>query len=417
MRRTFSVVRGNARVIVVTEGIAAVFFQWYVTYLPLYMVGLGVSELQVGLLASALTAAQLVAILLGGYFADRFGRKRVLVVGDILCWGIPMFLYAVARNPWYFLVGRVINGLVYVVLPSFECLFVEDVAEQHRPAVFTLFQFLTSAASLLAPVAGLMVAAWDIVPAGRVIMAASMFSLIGMACVRQVTLRETTMGMERMSAVVTMAPVALAREYAATVRRMAGDREVFGFLAVRSVVAFVGVMWGAYVAIYLADPQGIGVSKSVISLLPFVSAVVTLALILLAAGRVSSSAVFGNLIIGEVFWLAAGVAFLASPHRTIWFALLYTALSAVGTAFFQPANQSHWANVVGDRDRAATFSAGTALSLLIALPAGPLAGALYTWEPRAPFAVGLAMQCLAFALILWLRPGRSPAARALEEAT
>jgi len=40
----------------------------------------------------------------------------VLVVFDILCWGVRMFLYAIARNPWYFLVGRFINGFVYIVL-------------------------------------------------------------------------------------------------------------------------------------------------------------------------------------------------------------------------------------------------------------------------------------------------------------
>jgi DHA1 family tetracycline resistance protein-like MFS transporter len=404
-RTSFGNVQGNARVIVLTEGIAAVPFQWYNTYLALYMVALGVSKFEVGLLTSALMATQLVSNLLGGYFADRFGRKRVLVVGDIICWGIPMLLYAIARNPWYFLVGRLINGFVYIVLTSFDCLFVEDVPGEHRPAVFSMMQFLVAAASLLAPVAGIMVARWGIVPAGRAIMLSTMVSLVGIAIVRQFTLRETTMGRERMSAVQTMDPRALVREYAAAVGTVAKNSLVRTFLAVRITQAFIGVMWGTYAALYLADPQGVALPQAVISLLPFVSAVVTIGLIALAAGRVSSPHDFGNLVTGEVLWLAAGLVFLASPAGTIWFAVLYTALAAIGAMFFQPASQSFWANIVGDRERALVFSTAGTLIILCALPAGPLAGALYTWEPRAPFVASIALQALSLGLILFLRPG------------
>jgi MFS family permease len=405
---TFAVVQGNARVLVLTEGVGAIFFQWYSTYLPLYMLGLGVTELQIGLLASALTASQFVSTLLGGYLADRYGRKRVLVVGDIFCWGIPMFLYAIARNPWYFVVGRIVNGFVYLVVPAYECLFVEDVPEQHRAPVFSMFQLLISAASLLAPIAGLMVAAWGIVPAGRVIMASNMIAIIGLAVVRQFTLRETTIGLERMASVGQANAGALAREYTAVVRRLLGHGPTRDFLIIRNIVAFAGVMWATYAAIYLADPAGVGLPQGVIALLPFVSAVVTLLLILFAAQRVSSAQVAGNLVIGVALPLLGGVLFLASPHGTVAFALVYTALAAIGAAFYLPANQSYWANIVGDRERASAFSAGTALGLLIALPAGPLAGVLYTWRPEAPFVLCLALQALAIALIATRIPRAAP---------
>lgn len=413
VRETFAVVQGNARVIVLTEGVGAIFFQWYTTYLPLYMLGLGVTELQIGLLTSLLTASQFVSTLLGGYFADRFGRKRVLVIGDIICWGAPMFLYAIARNPWYFVVGRIINGFVYIVVPSFECLFVEDVPRQHRAAVFSMFQFLTSAASLFAPVAGVMVAAWGMVPAGRIMMAANMVSVVSIALARQVTLRETSIGLERMSAMQSTPPSALARESVAVVHRLISRGPTAGFLVVRNLVAFAGAMWTTYAAIYLADPEGMGLPEGVISLLPFAAGVVTLGLIVLAARRIRSSQVFGNLILGSAFWLAGGAVFLLAPERALWAALLYTTLSAIGVALYQPANQSYWANIVGDSDRAVAFSAATALTLLITLPAGPLAGALYTWRPEAPFLLCMALSALAVALILKIVP-RS--ASALSEA-
>ncbi len=98
--------QGNARVIVLTEGLSAIPFQWQQLYMPLYMLALGVGEIEIGFLASVLFIMRFVGTLLGGYAADRFGRKRVLVVFDIMSWSIPMLLFAVAQNPWYFLAGQ-----------------------------------------------------------------------------------------------------------------------------------------------------------------------------------------------------------------------------------------------------------------------------------------------------------------------
>jgi hypothetical protein len=39
---------------------------------------------------------------------------------------------------------------------------------------------------------------------------------------------------------------------------------------------------------------------------------------------------------------------------------------------------------------------------LVALPAGPLAGALYTFSPRAPFWLAIGLQLVALGLILSL---------------
>jgi hypothetical protein len=256
-----------------------------------------------------------------------------------------------------------------------------------------------------------MVAAWGIVPAGRVIMLANMVTLIGLAVVRQFTLHETTIGVERMSAVQAAAPAALVREYGAVVRRLVRHAPTRGFLVVRNLVAFVGVMWTTYAAIYLADPEGMGLPEGTIALLPFAAAVVTLGLILLAARRIGSQQVFGNLLLGGALWIAGGLVFLLAWPGALGLAVLYTALNAAGMALYQPANQSYWANIVDDRERAAAFSAATALTLLVSLPAGPLAGALYTWQPKAPFVLGLILLVAALALVVVYVPRTRPTAQ------
>ena len=400
--RLFSALEGNARVIVITEGVAALSFQWYGTYLPLYMLALGVDEMQVGVLASALILTKLISTLLGGYMADRYGRKRVLVVFDILCWGVPMFLYAIARNPWYFLVGRLINGFVYVVMPSFECLFVEDVPVERRTAVFGVLQLLMAGARLLAPVAGLLVAWMGIVPAGRVIMATCMVSSVAIAVVRQFTMRETSIGRERMSAVQGVPILTLVREYAAVIRLASQYPGLRAFLVVRNLSAFVTTMWTTYSVIYMTDTKGVALPESSVAWLPFVSAVVTMAMILLAADRLRGDRVHGNLIVGQVLWLIAALFFVLSPVKTLWFVVVWAVIHALSTALYRPAEQSYWANLVGDQERAQVFSASSALTALATLPAGPLAGALYTLFPRGPFLLGMLLQVVALGFVVRL---------------
>ena len=400
----FSAVEGNARVLVVTEGLSAIAFHWYTTYLPLYMVALGVSEVQVGLLASVLIATQFISTLLGGYAADRFGRKRVAVVADIVCWGVPMFLYAIAQNPWYFLIGRFVNGFVYIVMPSFDCLFVEDVPPERRPAVFGMLRFVYAAASLLVPIAGLLVTWLGMVVAGRAIMATTMIVAVVTAVYRQFTLHETKMGQERMATVAGASPTAIARDYLQTVRSILRDRPITTFLGVRVLFGFVSTIWSTYAAIYLTDALGVGLPKAAISILPFVSAAATMAMILLAADRIRMGSSRTNLVIGQLLWLVGAFCFVGSPSGTVVMALLWALASAVSSALFQPASQSYWANVVDERKRAQIYSAAAAAIALGALPAGPLAGLLYSVNPRAPFVLGMALQIVVLGLILSLKP-------------
>lgn len=399
-RNLFSSVRGNARVIVITEGISNIAFQWYGTYLSLYFLALGLDEVTIGWLASASLLTQVASTLLGGNFADRFGRKRVLVVGDILCWGIPLILYGIAQNPWYLVAGRLLNGFIYVVFPSFECLFVEDVAENQRPAVFGVLQFLMAAGSLLAPLAGLFVARNGMVAGGRIIMLSTAGMSVMIAIVRQLTLRETSMGRERMAVTAASSMGGMIKDYTGAIRAIASDRRVWSFLGVRILGSASGVVWGTYAMIFLTAEKGAGLPESSISFVPALSAVVTLATVLFSARWISGRYLFINMVVGQLFWLFGALVFLMSPVRPLLMAALWTILNAVSIVLFQPAGMSYWANITDERQRALIFSTATALISLFTIPIGPLAGYMYQVSPRMPFLFAIALQGIVTIAIL-----------------
>ncbi len=399
----FSNVKGNARVIVLSEGTSAITFQWADIYLPLYMLALGASEIQVGLLASVFILTQFISSFVGGYIADRFGRKRVLVVVDIICWAVPFFIYAIANNPWYFLVGRFISGFINMVMPAFQCLFVEDVPVEHRPAVFRMLQFAYAAASLLAPVAGLLVWQLGIITAGRIILFACAITNLAIPLWRLIALHETSIGKERIVATANQSLVDIVKDYARTVTAIVKDNRVRTFLGVRTLVTFNTTMWATYAMIFLTDSRGVGLPKPSIAYLPFVTALTTIGLIFMINRRNRPDAVLNNLVAGQVLWVASAVFFVTSPAGTLWFAIISTFLGAISLVLFQPANQTYWANIVEDQRRAQVFSAGTALSTLFSLAAGPLAGVLYIIFPRLPFILAIFLQLVALGLIFSLK--------------
>ncbi|MCU0520712.1 MAG: hypothetical protein MUF84_08480, partial [Anaerolineae bacterium] len=256
---------------------------------------------------------------------------------------------------------------------------------------------------LLAPAAGWLVATMGIIPAGRILAAIVMVSSVSIAIYRQFVMQETSMGRERMADTLGLAPRDLFKQYSAALRTMLADRRILLFTAVRNLVAINTVIWTTYSAIYMTDGRGIGLEDSAIAVFPFVSAVVTMSMILLSAGRTQSKQAFGSLLVGQALSVIACMFFVVSPSGTILWAMLWAIASALSVAVFRPANDSYWANIVGDRERALIFSASGALTALVTLPAAPVAGMLYTSSPRGPFALGIAVQVIALllTLVLW----------------
>lgn len=71
---------GNARVFFYTEFMWSLPVAWYGYYFPMYVRQLGISEDGWGLLLSIGSLVHLLFSPVGGFLADRFGRKRTLIL-------------------------------------------------------------------------------------------------------------------------------------------------------------------------------------------------------------------------------------------------------------------------------------------------------------------------------------------------
>ncbi|MEM3593479.1 MAG: MFS transporter [Candidatus Jordarchaeaceae archaeon] len=81
-----------------------------VPFLPQYVISLGASELDLGLIFSSYALVQLVATVPFGLMSDRYGRKIFMVLGMLLL-GLSSLLYLLARSIPLIVICRTVQGL------------------------------------------------------------------------------------------------------------------------------------------------------------------------------------------------------------------------------------------------------------------------------------------------------------------
>ena len=81
--------KGNPRISVWTEIMFGLPYNLFAPFASVYMLAFGVTDPQIGALASLGLVVQIFAALVSGAIVDKFGRRLTLFVSDLLCWSVP----------------------------------------------------------------------------------------------------------------------------------------------------------------------------------------------------------------------------------------------------------------------------------------------------------------------------------------
>ncbi|MEI6290920.1 MAG: MFS transporter, partial [Chloroflexota bacterium] len=165
--QTLSELKGNSRIIVLTEVLFGIPFNMYMPFFSVYMKQIGLSDQQIGGLASVGIILQVITSLLSGAIVDKFGRRLVLMVTDIVSWGLACIVWAVAQDVRYFVVAVVLNSTWRIAHTAWTCLMVEDTEERHLVHIWTWIMIFSVVSALLTPVGGYFVNRFGLIPAER----------------------------------------------------------------------------------------------------------------------------------------------------------------------------------------------------------------------------------------------------------
>ncbi len=394
--------RGNARAILVTEPFWAVPYNLTQTYASVYMLELGCTPVEVGLIGTVGFVMQMALSLVSGWVVDRVGRKRTTLVFDLLSWGLPAILWGFARGFRWFLAAGIVASFVRIVATSWTCLFVEDTDAAGRVHVFTWLPIAGVAAGFATPLAGVFVGRFGLVPAVRGMYLAGGAVMVAMFIVRNLMVHETAVGRRRMldtrhhglgESVADYGRAALAagRSNAAVVALAVG--------AIGSVVSFLRSTFLPVVLI-----RGLGLPEADIAILPAVNAGVVLAVVVLVMPLLSRRGSAAPLAIGFSALAASVGLFALGPERSWTLAIAATVIGGVGQAITFPMVDALLANSIPEAQRAKVMSICYVLIFAASAPFGWIGGRLLEISPRLPFGLA-AVICMAGAGLAAARLG------------
>ena len=154
MITTLKNLRGNPRGCVYTEPLWGIPYNLYAPYISIYMVALGLSDRQIGLIVSISWGFQVLLASLSGVITDKLGRRLTTLIFDIISWSVPTIISALAQNFWYFLIAGIINSVWRITLNSWSCLLVEDAEPDQLVDIFTWIYIANILVGFVPPCAG-----------------------------------------------------------------------------------------------------------------------------------------------------------------------------------------------------------------------------------------------------------------------
>ena len=102
---------GNPRGCVYTEPLWGIPYNLIAPYASVYMVALGLTDQNIGLVLSVSWGFQVLWALLSGAITDKLGRRRTTLIFDILAWSVPALIWAFSQNIWWFLAAGIMNSI------------------------------------------------------------------------------------------------------------------------------------------------------------------------------------------------------------------------------------------------------------------------------------------------------------------
>ena len=379
--------KGNAKVFIVTEANWTVPIAWFGLYSPIYMIALGLSKVEVGLVTSLGIAVAAIGTILGATISDRLGHKKTLMIFDSLSWPVSMLIFAFAQNIWWFIAGTIINNLCMIVLGAWQCLFIEDTPKEKRANIYAFLQIMLNGASLLVPIAGLIVDGFGLVTACRIMYLISAVSMGFGLYYRGKHMKETEAGRLVIKEKKKYNFNEELAKFKTAFLHIKERKQLFWYCVVQILVGFALVMWNTYYPIFLTDPKGIGLADSEISIYPFIFAIVMISIILIFIPHVKENKFKKYLVFATIFSVISALLYVIAPAHKGFFIATAFILNGISMAFFRPLSDAYSMNLLTDTERSRIVSVFNTIIILAMVPAAPIGGYLYLINPRLTFLV------------------------------
>ena len=142
---------GNLGVMMLSAGIWTLAGQLVWPFQALYVLRLGGSSFHIGLIASIGAIAGIFPTILGGYFADTVGRKKMIYSMSFLL-ALNSLIFFVARDWKWLIIGTVVGAIASGLRqPAFSAIIADCTSEENRAQVYALWSIAPPLFGILSP--------------------------------------------------------------------------------------------------------------------------------------------------------------------------------------------------------------------------------------------------------------------------
>jgi len=366
LRREFDFVHGNFLYLIISWFIIDFVVELPSTYFPLYVKALGGSATSLGIIMASTMISMSLVQLSGGYIADKYGRKWIIVVMTVIA-GLNRILYALAPTWEWLIIAGIIAGFSRINRPALEAMVADILPSKKRGRGFGLVRLIINASSTPAPlIAGFLFLRMGLVPSVRLCYGIATIGVL-IAAVIRTHLVETVESPKRINVreMVESYPTSI-RESVKVWERV--PKDAFALFASQMGSWFSGGMLMPVSTLFIIDD--LGISEIELSII-LSSMFVTMVLFALPTGRlVDSVGRKKPLLFGYLMWVISVPLFL---YGNFWLLFVVMSLRGLLRVLMRSAVSAWNADIVPIEDRG-KVNGSSAFFSLIALSLGQLLG-------------------------------------------
>jgi len=403
--QTLRELKGNPRITVLTEVMFGIPYNLFMPFFSVYMLALGVTDQQIGTIASLGLVLQIFTALLSGVIVDKFGRRFTLLISDLLCWSVPCLIWAFAQDVRFFLAAALMNSLWRISHTAWTCLMVEDAEERHLVHIWTWIMIFAFCSAFVAPLGGWFVGRFGLIPAVRGLFIFGFAALTAKFVILYLFSHETVRGVQRMHETRDRSLISLLREYRSVFHQVLHSRPILAALSLMMITNIYTIISSNFWGVLFTGKLGF-LNSQISTYVAIRSVIMTVSFFLIGPRLTNLRRFRLPLWTGFLAFLVSQLLLVVMPPQSAILLVASVVLEGIAAALVSPMTESLLALSM-ESDERARVSAMVYVALIVLIsPFGWIAGQLSALDRSLPFALNMGLFAIGMVLV-WLigRPG------------
>ncbi len=403
--QTLRELKGNPRITVWTEIMFGIPYNLFMPFFSVYMLALGVTDQQIGSIASMGLVAQVFTALISGAIVDKFGRRLSLFIGDLLCWSVPCLIWAIAQDVRYFIVAALMNSLWRISHTAWTCLIVEDAETRHLVHIWTWIMIFAFSSAFFAPVGGWFVERYGLIPAMRGLLLFGFIMLTVKGILLYIYSHETERGVQRKNETKRRSILSLLGEYRSVFSQILHSPAILAALSLMVIMNIYSTITNNFWGVLFVSKLGFSDSQ-ISTYVALRSVAMTLGFFVIGPRLTNLRRFRLPLGAGFAAFLLSQILLVLIPPKAAALLALSVVLEGAASSLVAPMAESLLAVSMETNERARLTAMVSMIIIIIISPFGWIAGQLSALNRSFPFLLNIGLFSIGLALV-WVigKPG------------